>query len=227
VGHISLAFLIVYCISIRYPDVTKKVSIPLIMLLSVLPDIDIVLGFAGIDLVHRTITHSIIIWFIVGGALVFLISLKYKRGSEAAIYLIAYMSHLVIGDIVVEYINIFYPIGDVIVYSPIESGSIQHISLEAILVGLMATVVITKFRNRKKKLFHFGYRARVDSILYLLLILAILISAIYIIVEFQFSLVYVSILIILHSAAIATIILLWIASRETSGTKWHQHPVSS
>jgi len=216
VGHISLAFLIVYCISIRYPDVTKKVSIPLIMLLSVLPDIDIVLGLAGIDLVHRTITHSIIIWFIVGGAIVFLISLKYKRGSEAAIYLTAYMSHLVIGDIVVEYINIFYPIGDVTVYSPIESGSMQHISLEAILVGLMSTVVITKFKNRKKKLFHFGYHARVDSFLYLLLILAIIISAIYIIVEFQFSLVYVSILIILHSAAIATIILLWIAS-------WHEY----
>jgi membrane-bound metal-dependent hydrolase YbcI (DUF457 family) len=197
------------------------------MLLSVLPDVDIILGLAGIDLGHRTLTHSIIIWSIVGGAIVFLISLKYKRGSEAAIYLIAYMSHLVIGDIIVENINIFYPIGDVTIYSTIESGSLQHISLEAILVGLMATVVITMFKHRKKNSCRFGYRATADSFLYLLLILAIPISAIYIIIEFQFSLVYVSILVILHSAAIATIILMWIVSKGTKGTKRQQHLVSS
>ena len=52
------------------------------MFLSVLPDVDIILGLAGIDLGHRTLTHSIIIWSIVGGAIVFLISLMYKRGSE-------------------------------------------------------------------------------------------------------------------------------------------------
>ena len=74
------------------------------------------------------------------------------------------MSHLVIGDIIVEYINIFYPIGDVTIYSTIESGSLRHISLEAILVGLMATVVITMFKHRKKNSPRFGYRATADSI---------------------------------------------------------------
>ena len=197
------------------------------MLLSVLPDVDIILGLAGIDLGHRTHTHSIIIWSIVGGAIVFLISLRYKRGSEAAIYLMAYMSHLVIGDIIVEYNNIFYPIGDVTIYSTIESGSLEHISLEAICVGLMATVVITMFKSRKRNLSRFGYRAPTDSFLYLLLTFAIAISAIYITVEFQFSLVYVSILAMLHSVAIGTIILLWVVSKGTIGTIWRQHLVSS
>lgn len=197
------------------------------MLLSVLPDIDIILGLAGIDLGHRTLTHSIIISLIVGGAIVFLISLKYKRGSEAAIYLIAYMSHLAIGDIVVEYINIFYPIGDVTIYGAIESGSLQHISLEAILVGLMVTTVIIMFKHRKKNSSRFGYRPTADSLFYLFLVLAIAISAIYIITEFQYSLVYVSILVLLHSAAIATIILLWIVSKGTKDTKRQQHLVSS
>ena len=197
------------------------------MLLSVLPDVDIILGLAGIDFGHRTLTHSIIIWSIVGGATVLLISLRYKRGSEAAVYLIAYMSHLVIGDIMVEYNNIVYPIGDVTIYSTIESGSLQHISLEAILVGLVATVVITMFKSRKKNLFRFEYRAAADSFLYLLLILAITISAIYIIVEFHFSLVYLSILAMLHFVAIATIILLWVLSKGTKDTKWQQHLVSS
>ena len=197
------------------------------MLLSVLPDVDIILGLAGIDLGHRTLTHSIVIWPIVGGAIVFIISLKYKRGSEAAIYLIAYMSHPVIGDIIVEYTNIFYPIGDVTIYGPIESGSLEHISLEAILVGLMAAAVITMFKHRKGDLSRFGYRATADSFLYLLLVLAIAVSGIYIIIEFQYSLLYASIIVILHSAAIATIILLWIVSKGTKDAKRQQHLVSS
>ena len=197
------------------------------MLLSVLPDVDIILGLAGIDLGHRTFTHSIIIWFIVGGAMVFLISLKYKRGSEAAIYMKPSISYLVIGDIIVEYTNIFYPIGDVTIYGAIESGSLQHISLEAVLVGLMATVVISMFKHRKKDSSRFGYHAATDSFLYLLLISAIPISAVYVVIKFQFSMAYVSILVILHSAAIATIVLLWLVSKGTKDTKRQQHLLSS
>ena len=189
------------------------------MLLSIFPDVDIVLGLAGVDLDHRTFTHSIIIWLGIGGIVTFLITLKSPRGSEVAIYLIAYMSHLVVGDILVEHINVLYPIGDFTIDSTIVSGSWQHICLEVVLIGFMALVVITKFKHRKKESFFTDHGAA-DSILYLLLVLAISVSLTYILNEFQFSLVQVLILIILHSLAIATIILLWIGSR---GSKRQQH----
>jgi membrane-bound metal-dependent hydrolase YbcI (DUF457 family) len=193
------------------------------MLLSISPDIDIVLGLVGIDLDHRTFTHSIIIWLVIGGTIIFLISLKLKSrgGSEAAIYLIAYMSHLMIGDIIVEYINILYPIGDFTINSTIRSGSLKHISIEAILIGLMAAVVITKFKGRKKESSLFIYHGITDSFLYVVLVLAIAVSAIYILNEFQLSLVHVLILVMLHSGAIAIIILLWVESKCTQRRQQH------
>jgi hypothetical protein len=194
------------------------------MLLSILPDVDIVLELAGVDLGHRTFTHSIIIWLGIGGTVIFLISLKSRRGSEAAIYLIAYMSHLVIGDILVEHINVLYPIGDFTIDSTIRSSSLQHISLEAVLIGVMAVVVIIKFKHRKKEPSFFSYHGIVDSYLYLLLVLAISISVIYVLNEFQLGLAHALLLIMLHSAAIATVILLWIKSK---GTERQQHLVSN
>jgi putative Mn2+ efflux pump MntP len=131
------------------------------------------------------------------------------------------MSHLVIGDILVEHINVLYPIGDYTIDSTIRSSSLQHISLEAILIGFMAAVVITKFKHRKEESF-LTYHGAADSILYLLLVLAISVSFMYILNEFRFSLERVLILVILHSSAIATIILLWIGSR---GSKPQQHIV--
>lgn len=185
------------------------------MILSILPDIDIILELAGIGLGHRTFTHSIIIWSAFGGTIIFLISLKSRRGSEAAIYLTAYMSHLVIGDIAVEYINILYPIGDLTIDSTIRSGSFEHLSMEAILIGLMAAIVITRFRHRKKESSFYRYHGTADIFLYSLLVLAIFISAIYILNEFQLSLIHLLITVILHSVAIASIILLWVGSKGT------------
>ena len=97
VGHISLAFLLAYFISTRFQGIKRTVSIALVIFLSILPDIDIIFRIAGIELGHRTITHSAIVWLIIGGILVSFFRLKYQKGSEAAVYLVAYLSHLIIG----------------------------------------------------------------------------------------------------------------------------------
>jgi LexA-binding, inner membrane-associated putative hydrolase len=68
VGHISIAFLLRYAISKKF--VLKDVSISFVMFLSTLPDIDLVFRLLGIEVGHRSITHSAIIWTIV--ALAFL-----------------------------------------------------------------------------------------------------------------------------------------------------------
>jgi membrane-bound metal-dependent hydrolase YbcI (DUF457 family) len=63
VGHISIAFLLTYAISKKF--VLKDVSISFVMFLSTLPDIDLVFRLLGLELGHRSITHSAIIWAIV------------------------------------------------------------------------------------------------------------------------------------------------------------------
>jgi membrane-bound metal-dependent hydrolase YbcI (DUF457 family) len=208
VGHISLAFLIAYFISTKFHGIKKTVSIALVMFLSILPDVDLVFRLAGIDLGHRTITHSAIIWLIVGGILISFFTIKYRKGSVAAVYLIAYLSHLVVGDVLIPPINILYPVGDFIVTSPIKGGSFQHILLETLLFALMASVVITKyylFKRRNKDIFLFRYRRKMDTLLYAVLILAIIVSVFFVLNKFELSLVDVSIVALLHSSAIFVI----------------------
>jgi membrane-bound metal-dependent hydrolase YbcI (DUF457 family) len=186
------------------------------MFLSILPDIDILFRLAGVDLGHRTLTHSVIIWLVAGVILISFFTIKYRKGLIAAVYLIAYLSHLVIGDIFVAPINILYPLGDFIVNSPIKNGSWQHIFLEILFFTLMATIVITRYYSFKRKnedIFLFRYHCKMDTFLYPVLILAIIISFFYVVAGLEFSLVEILVLMLLHIAAVSIIILIWLASK--------------
>jgi hypothetical protein len=122
--------------------------------------------------------------------------------------LIAYLSHLVIGDVLIAPINILYPVGDFIVTSPIKGGSFQDILLETLLFALMASVVITKyysFKRRNEDIFLFRYHREMDTLLYPVLILAIIVSVFFVLNKFELSLVDVSIVALLHSSAIFVI----------------------
>jgi membrane-bound metal-dependent hydrolase YbcI (DUF457 family) len=197
------------------------------MFLSILPDIDIVFRLAGTDLGHRTFTHSVIIWLVVGGILISFFTIKYRKGSVAAVYVIAYLSHLVIGDVLIPPINILYPLGNFIIDSPIKNVSSQHILLETILFALMAAVVIRRyysFKRRSEDIFLFRYHCKMDTFLYPTLILAIIVSFFYVVAGSEFSSVEVSVLILLHTAAVSIIILIWLASKCA---KRQEHMVSS
>lgn len=186
------------------------------MFLSILPDIDILFRLAGVDLGHRTLTHSVIIWLVAGVILISFFTIKYRKGLIAAVYLIAYLSHLVIGDIFVAPINILYPLGDFIVNSPIKNVSWQHIFLEILFFTLMATIVITRYYSFKRKnedIFLFRYHCKMDIFLYPVLILAIIISFFYVVAGVEFSLVEILVLMLLHIAAVSIIILIWLASK--------------
>jgi hypothetical protein len=216
IGHISLAFLLAYFISTKFQGIRKTVSIALVMFLSILPDIDILFRLAGMDLGHRTFTHGVIIWLVVGGILISFFTIKYGKGMIAAVYLIAYLSHLVIGDTVIAPINILYPLGDFTVNSPIKNGSLQHILLEILFFTLMATIVITRYYSFKRKnedIFLFRYHCKMDTFLYPVLILAIIISFFYVVAGFEFSLVEISVLMLLHIALVSIIMLIWLASK--------------
>jgi membrane-bound metal-dependent hydrolase YbcI (DUF457 family) len=217
VGHISLALLIVYFISLKFQGIRKAVSIAVVMLLSILPDIDMIFRLVGIDLGHRTFTHSAIIWLIIGGITISFFTIKYRKGSVAAVYLIAYLSHLVIGDVIVAPINLLYPLGDFIVNSPIKGGSLQHIMLETVLFALMAAVVITRyylFKSRSEDIFLFRYHYKVDTFLYPVLVLAITVSFFYVVAEFELNLVELSVLTLLHFGIISLIVLICLVSKS-------------
>ena len=216
VGHISLAFLLAYYVSSKVQGIKKTVSIALVMFLSILPDIDIIFRLAGIELGHRTITHSAILWLVIGGILVSFLKIKYHKGSEAAIYLIAYLSHLMIGDILVGPINILFPIGEYTVESPIQG--LHHYLLETLVFSMMAVVVITNYYLYKKKdkdTFLFRYRDNVDTLLYPVLVVALIISCIYALTEFELSLLEAFIVAPLHVAAVCVIVLMWRVSKNT------------
>jgi hypothetical protein len=131
--------------------------------------------------------------------------------------LIAYLSHIVIGDVIVAPINLLYPLGDFIVNSPIKVGSLQHILLETVLFALMAAVVITRyylFKRRGEDIFLFRYPYKMDTFLYPILVLAIIVSFFYVATKFEFSLVAVSVLTLLHFAAISLIMLIWLVLKS-------------
>jgi membrane-bound metal-dependent hydrolase YbcI (DUF457 family) len=185
------------------------------MFLSILPDIDIVFRLAGIELGHRTITHSAILWLIIGGILVSFFKIKYQKGSEAAVYLLAYLSHLIIGDILVGPINILFPIGDFIIKSQIEG--VHYFLLETLVFTLMSTVVLTNyysFRKKKDDIFLFHYHSKIDGLLYPVLILALIASSFYVLAKFELSLFEASIVTPLHLAAVCIVILMWRVSKN-------------
>jgi membrane-bound metal-dependent hydrolase YbcI (DUF457 family) len=186
------------------------------MFLSILPDIDIIFRLAGIELGHRTITHSAIIWLVIGGILVSFFKIRYRKGSEAAVYLIAYLSHLMIGDILVGPINILFPIGDFVIKSPIEG--VHYFLLETLIFILMATVVVTNyylFRKKDEDTFLFRYHSKIDALLYPVLILALFTSFVYVLAKFELSLFEATIVAPLHIAAVCIIILMWRVSKNT------------
>jgi membrane-bound metal-dependent hydrolase YbcI (DUF457 family) len=189
------------------------------MFLSILPDIDIIFRIAGIELGHRTITHSAIIWLIIGGILVSFFKIKYQKGSEAAVYLVAYLSHLIIGDILVGPINILYPIGEFVINSQIKG--VQYFLLETLVFSAMLAVVITRyysFKKRKEDIFLFRYHCKIDAFLYPVLILALIVSLFYVLDEFELNL-QASLVAPLHFAAICIIILMWRVSKNIETQK--------
>lgn len=91
VGHMSLAYLLGKGSS---KALHTKINIPILLVLSILPDIDIFFDFITGAAIHRGPTHSIIV-----AALVFIPVFIYF-GKRAVPYFLALISHPLIGDFV-------------------------------------------------------------------------------------------------------------------------------
>lgn len=238
----AVAFIITYVVASRFHNIKKTVSISLIMFLSALPDVDIIFRSIGIALGHRTFTHSLIITLLIGGLLIFLLGRNRKSGITLAIYVIAYLSHILIGDIVVGSINIVYPFGYLLMDSRINSWSLSHLIIESIVFIMMASIVVISYYLYKKdgrrkgvgsriecanyddgySFFLFVYHRNLDGLFYPIIIVAIIVSLIYLSFDFDFILLWtenllgIIVLVALHTIAIAIILLMWTTSRKAS-----------
>jgi membrane-bound metal-dependent hydrolase YbcI (DUF457 family) len=156
VGHMAIAYLLGKGTS---KSLHVKLNIPILLVLSILPDIDIIYDFLTGSAIHRGPTHSIIV-----AALAFIPFFVIFR-KKAIPYFLALISHPLIGDFLVGgRLQLFWPLsikqyglhelgGPYIdIFSPI------NIALELSLF-VLATIVLCKtgdwkvfFRSNKTNL---------------------------------------------------------------------------
>jgi membrane-bound metal-dependent hydrolase YbcI (DUF457 family) len=232
VGHIAIAFIICYVLS-KILSI-KRISFSLIMLLSVLPDIDLGFKLLGIDPGHRTFTHSAILALIVSVAAAFITKLQ----KSVLVYSIAYFTHILIGDILINSVNILYPFGVFQVGVGIQLGvgikfnSLTHIIIEFLpLIGMTAIVIREYFLYKKGVVDSILFRySSLDHILYIFVILAVITSFVYLMVnEIKYNALSLDsnklleirliLMIMLHISAIAIITFIWAISRIDNNNK--------
>lgn len=224
VAHIAIAFIISYFIIRRFQ--LRDVSLSLVLFLSMLPDIDILFRLVGIEIAHRSITHSMIIFAI--PLLIFF--LKY-RISSFTIYFIGYVSHLAIGDIIIGPSNLLSPFGHLYLNSGIYYMGLEHILIElAALIIMVITVFGEYIFNRKRITFPIKYSIKLDPIFYPAVMAGIIISCVYLLYqsqEYEFpdsisssfkSYVLPQTILILHTLCIAVLALMWIISQRSLST---------
>jgi len=143
VGHLSLGYLFAKGSA---KLLKQEINLPLLFLLSLIPDIDIIIP--GVE--HRTITHSVIVSIIV-----FLpFFMLYK--TKAVPYFIALAQHSLVGDFITggayaEGTQLFWPVTSTTYGLPISVLSSTNIILEWSSF-LVAMTVMLKTRDLRKLL---------------------------------------------------------------------------
>jgi hypothetical protein len=111
-----------------------KLILPLIMILGILPDIDILLGNSGI--LHRTVTHSLLTYSILFIPFFFVFNWK------AVPYFVAVISHFVFGDILIGQAALFWPLKHSFIGFNFTQGSLTDIALETTGLLIAAGIII-------------------------------------------------------------------------------------
>ena len=131
VGHLALGYLTGKATG---KLLNVSVSLPLLFLASVIPDIDLLIP----GLQHRGPTHSLII-----STLIFIPLVAYYR-KKAIPYFIALTQHSLIGDYITsEGIQLLWPLNSIHYYGPaIEVTSLTNILLELTLFLVCFTILL-------------------------------------------------------------------------------------
>lgn len=120
----------------------RKLFIPAVLMLGVMPDIDILLKPFGV--IHHTFTHSIFFWLIIFTPF-FVIS-----GKKTIPYFVAVVQHIAFGDFLVGTVMIFWPFNQSYFGLNINMGSLVDVALET--TGLLLATGITLLNGDLKRL---------------------------------------------------------------------------
>jgi membrane-bound metal-dependent hydrolase YbcI (DUF457 family) len=131
IGHFALGYLAAKGTS---KALKTKINLPLVFAVSVLPDIDLALGYLT-GMHHRVITHSLITYTII------LIPFLLLYGKRALPYYAAVLTHSLIGDFFTGGLGLFWPITDNW-YGILNIQPTDLISVVAELVLFAATLAI-------------------------------------------------------------------------------------
>ena len=142
-----------------------KLIVPLILLLGILSDADLLLGNLGV--VHRTVTHSFFFWIIIFVPLFIVFRLK------SVPYFVAVVQHFAFGDLLMGKVMIFWPFNSSWVGFGIPMPSLTDVTLE--IAGLILALGIIVYSRDLKRLFSVDKR----NTLMLLPLLALATSAVF------------------------------------------------
>jgi len=130
IGHLALGYIFA-----RLVNKEKTLDIPLVWILSILPDIDFIIP----QLKHRGPTHSLIL------PIILFIPFFIIKGRKMTPYFLALTSHSVIGDYFTSYgVTLFWPIDRKFFsfISTINTGTILESIIELILFSIMVITII-------------------------------------------------------------------------------------
>jgi len=117
-----------------------KLNIPLVLTLSVIPDIDILIRTLIPTLEHRGPTHSIIMAFI---AFAPVLAIYHKKALP---YLIALIQHSLVGDYITGQTQLLWPVTTQSYGTGIDIVSQTNVTIE-LLVFLASTAIMVKTRD--------------------------------------------------------------------------------
>jgi membrane-bound metal-dependent hydrolase YbcI (DUF457 family) len=155
VGHMALGYLLA---KISGKLFKVDFNIPVVLVLSVLPDIDIILGFLLNTNIHRGPTHSIVV------ATLFFIPFFVLYRQRAVPYFAGLVSHSLIGDIIGGQVQLLWPLSTsefglsqlgfpyIAILNPINVALEFTLFSIALIVMLKTRDILQFFRNNKLNL---------------------------------------------------------------------------
>jgi membrane-bound metal-dependent hydrolase YbcI (DUF457 family) len=137
IGHFALGYLFGKGSS---KALKTKLNMPLLLVVSVIPDIDLILERFSSDFMHRGPTHSIVTFTVI--AIPFFI--VYRK--RAIPYYAALLSHSLIGDFFTGGIELLWPVN--LGWYGIESISVQSLQNVTTEIMLFAVALVIMFRTQ-------------------------------------------------------------------------------
>ncbi len=124
-GHMAWAVVFATVAWVLIPRAKRggKLILPLILILGILPDVDIL--FESFGVLHRTVTHSLLTYSVL--FIPFFVAYNWR----AIPYFVAVISHFIFGDLLIGQVALFWPLSQSFIGFNFTMSSLTDIALES------------------------------------------------------------------------------------------------